>query len=191
MYFVYSTLVCTLLLVGCTSSLTALRGTNDSAINDLRMEIADLKHALHGTEVEVKLLEERMEGAEGSIDNARESTDLNRKIAILEKNLDKLASELRALSHFSTQTTAALSSYRQQIGAIDSKLDEIAKLRSTLTELSRAASPVEAASYQVKSGDSLEKIARKYQISVDAIKRENNLSSDKIVVGQQLAIPTK
>ncbi len=191
MYFVYSTLVCTLLLVGCTSSFTALRGTNDSAINDLRMEVADLKHALHGTEVEVKLLEERMEGAEGSIDSARESTDLNRKIVVLEKNLDKLASELRALTHFSTQTTAALSSYRQQIGAIDSKLDEIAKLRSTLTELSRSASPIETASYQVKSGDSLEKIARKYQISVDALKRENNLSSDKIVVGQQLAIPTK
>ncbi len=191
MYFVYSPLVCTLLLVGCTSSFTALRGTNDSAINDLRMEVADLKHALHGTEVEVKLLEERMEGAEGSIDSARESTDLNRKIVVLEKNLDKLTSELRALTHFSTQTTAALSSYRQQIGAIDSKLDEIAKLRSTLTELSRAASPVETASYQVKSGDSLEKIARKYQISVDALKRENNLSSDKIVVGQQLAIPTK
>ena len=196
MYFVYSTLVCTLLLVGCTSSFTALRGTNDSAINDLRMEIADLKHALHGTEVEVKLLEERMEVAEGSIDSARESTDLNRKIVVLEKNLDKLASELRALTHFSTQTTAALSSYRQQIGAIDSKLDEIAKLRSTLTELSRAelsrsASSVETSSYQVKPGDSLEKIARKYQISVDALKRENNLSSDKIVVGQQLAIPTK
>ncbi|MBP7073872.1 MAG: LysM peptidoglycan-binding domain-containing protein [Rhabdochlamydiaceae bacterium] len=155
------------------------------------MEVADLKHALHGTEVEVKLLEERMEGAEGSIDSARESTDLNRKIVVLEKNLDKLASELRALTHFSTQTTAALSSYRQQIGAIDSKLDEIAKLRSTLTELSRSASPIETASYQVKSGDSLEKIARKYQISVDALKRENNLSSDKIVVGQQLAIPTK
>jgi len=160
------------------------------------MEIADLKHALHGTEVEVKLLEERMEVAEGSIDSARESTDLNRKIVVLEKNLDKLASELRALTHFSTQTTAALSSYRQQIGAIDSKLDEIAKLRSTLTELSRAelsrsASSVETSSYQVKPGDSLEKIARKYQISVDALKRENNLSSDKIVVGQQLAIPTK
>lgn len=191
MYFVYSTLVCTLLLVGCTSSFTALRGNNDSAINDLRMEIADLKHALHGTEVEVKLLEERMEGAEGSIDNARESTDLNRKIAILEKNLDKLASELRALTHTSTQTTAVLSSYRQQIAAIDSKLDEISKLRSTLTELSRSASPVEAVSYQVKPGDSLEKIARKYQVSVDTLKRENNLSSDKIVVGQQLAIPTK
>ncbi len=191
MYFVYSTLVCTLLLVGCTSSFTALRGNNDSAINDLRMEVADLRHALHGTEVEVKLLEERMEGAEGSIDNAKESTDLNRKISILEKNLDKLASELRALSHFSTQTTAALSSYRQQIGAIDSKLDEISKLRSTLTELSRSASFVETASYQVRSGDSLEKIARKYQITVDALKRENNLSSDKIVVGQQLAIPTK
>lgn len=186
-------LVCTLLLVGCTSSFTALRGNQDSAINDLRMEIADLKHALHSTEVEVKLLEERMEMTEGSLAgvNSNDSKDLQRKIAFIEKNLEKLASELRSLSQFSTQTTAALSVYRQQIANLDGKLDEISKLRSTLSQLSRSSAPQEVSAYQVKPGDSLEKIARKFQISVDALKRENNLSSDKIVVGQNLAIPSK
>ncbi len=184
-------LVCTLLLVGCTSSFTALRGNQDSVINDLRMEIADLKHALHGTEVEVKLLEERMEMAEGSSASSNESKDLERKIGLIEKNLEKLASELRSLSQFSTQTTAALTVYRQQIANLDERLDEVSKLRSTLSQLSRSSAPQETSSYQVKPGDSLEKIARKFQISVDALKRENNLSSDKIVVGQQLAIPSK
>lgn len=176
-----SILMCTLLLVGCTSSLTALRGTQDSAINDLRMEIADLKHALHGTEVEVKLLEERMESTEGSLTKAGsdDTAELKRRIAVLEKNLDKF-------SNFATQTTAALTVYRQQIATIDSKLDEISKLRSTLSQLS---SGPKTSSYQVKPGDSLEKIARKFQISIDVLKQENNLSSDKIVVGQQLAIP--
>lgn len=185
------TLVCTLFLVGCTSSFTAFRGNQESTINDLRMEIADLKHALHGTEVEVKLLEERMESTEGSLASPRDSKDLERKIAFIEKNLEKLAGEIRSLSQFSTQTTAALSVYRQQIANLDGKLDEISKLRSTLSQLSRSSAPQETSSYQVKSGDSLEKIARKFQVPVEALKRENNLSSDKIVVGQQLAIPSK
>ena len=179
----YIFVICTLLLAGCTSSFTALRGGQDSAINDLRMEMADLKHALHGTEVEVKLLEERMESSEGSQAAATsdESADLKRRIAMLEKSLDKL----------NNQTAAALALYKQQISSIDSKLDEISKLRSTLSQLSKASSHIETSFYQVKMGDSLEKIGRKFQVSVDALKRENNLSSDKIVVGQQLAIPSK
>jgi len=186
-------LMCTLLLVGCTSSFTALRGSQDSVVNDLRMEIADLKHALHGTEVEVKLLEERMESTEGAAAtlSSNESTDLKRKIALLEKNIDRLSAEIRSLTNFSTQTSAALSVYRQQISSIDSKLDEISKLRLALSQLSKASPRIETLSYQVKPGDSLEKIARKFQISVEQLKRENNLSSDKIVIGQELAIPSK
>lgn len=183
MYFREILLVCTLLLVGCTSNFTALRGNQDSAIHDLRLEIADLKHALHGTEVEVKLLEERMEGAS-------QSDDLKMKIVALEKSLDKLSHDIRSLSNFSTQTTAALTVYRNQISAIDDKLSEISKLRSTLSQLSKPMS-IETASYQVRAGDSLEKIARKFQVSVENLKQENNLSSDKIVVGQQIAIPSK
>ena len=45
--------------------------------------------------------------------------------------------------------------------------------------------------YKVKSGDSLSKIADKHGVTVDAIKKENNLKSDKIVVGQNLKIPPK
>jgi LysM repeat protein len=180
-------LMCTLLLVGCTSSFTALRGGQDPAINDLRMEIADLKHALHGTEVEIKLLEERVESAEGThtTTSLHETSDLKRKISALEKNIDKLAADIRSLTHFSTQTSSTLSVYRDQICTIDNKLDEIAKLRSTLSQLSKPSS------YQVKAGDSLEKIARKYQVSVEQLKQENHLSSDRIVIGQELAIPSK
>ncbi len=181
--------LCILLLVGCTSTFAALRGSQDSDIHDLRMEIADLKHALHGTEIEVKLLEERLESAEGSLlqsqaaSKTEESSDLKRRIVLLEKNLEKISS-------FFSQTSATLNIYREQIAAIDSKLDEIAKLRSTLSQLSKIRVESPSSSYQVKPGDSLEKIARKFQISVDDLKRANNLSSDKIVVGQELAIPS-
>lgn len=185
--------ISTLLLGGCASGFTAFRGSQDSTIDELRMEIADLKHALHGTDVEVKLLEERVEASESSSKRAThsdESVDLKKKIATLEKTIDKMNAEIRTLTSHAQQTTASLTSYREQILNIDYKLDEISKLRSTLSQLSQTSRLQTSSSYTVKAGDSLEKIARKHQVSVEALKRENNLSSDKIMVGEQLTIPS-
>ena len=44
--------------------------------------------------------------------------------------------------------------------------------------------------YTVKSGDSLYKIAQRYNTTVNAIKSLNGLSSDNISIGQQLLIPS-
>ena len=44
--------------------------------------------------------------------------------------------------------------------------------------------------YIVKSGDSLYSIARKYNMTVDEIKRLNNLSSNVLSIGQVLKIPS-
>ena len=43
--------------------------------------------------------------------------------------------------------------------------------------------------YTVKKGDTLDKIARKFGITVDTIKWANNLKSDRLKVGQVLKIP--
>lgn len=45
--------------------------------------------------------------------------------------------------------------------------------------------------YTVKKGDSLYSIARKYNITVDEIKKANNLASNLLSVGQVLSIPVK
>ena len=42
--------------------------------------------------------------------------------------------------------------------------------------------------YVVQPGDSLYSIARKFNTSVDSIKRKNNLSSNLLSVGQSLVI---
>ena len=43
--------------------------------------------------------------------------------------------------------------------------------------------------YRVVSGDSLSKIANQYDVTVAAIKATNGLSSDTILIGQELLIP--
>jgi hypothetical protein len=42
--------------------------------------------------------------------------------------------------------------------------------------------------YEVKSGDTLVKIARDFKTTVELIKKSNNLSTDKIVLGQKLRV---
>lgn len=46
-------------------------------------------------------------------------------------------------------------------------------------------------SYIVKSGDSLYAIARKFNTTVDELKRINNLTSNNLSIGQKLIIPNK
>ena len=170
-------LITTLLLGGCTSNLTAFRGQESHLFEELKGDIADLKHTLHATEVELKLLEEKIENQELA----------QKKIAAFEKSLDRLSGELKSLSAFATQTTTSLSQYRDHISEIDRKLSEISNLRATLSQISKSYTTQEQ-TYQVKSGDSLEKIAKKFEISVETLKKNNHLTSDRIVIGQQLIV---
>ncbi len=45
--------------------------------------------------------------------------------------------------------------------------------------------------YVVKSGDTLTKIARQFGVTVNAIRRANNLTTDRIKVGDKLKIPAR
>jgi len=181
--------LCTPLIWGCTSTLTALKGNNDHLFEEMKTEIADLRHALHGTEVELKLLEEKFDSREDQHASPKgDVVTLQRKISLLEKTIDKMNVELKSLMNYANQTTTSLSQYRDQIQEIDRKLGEVSKLRSTLTQISKTYSAPEEQTYHVKSGDSLEKIARKFNTSIDSLKKDNQLPTDKIVIGQELKI---
>lgn len=59
-----------------------------------------------------------------------------------------------------------------------------------LTITSGSTVTVSSSSYQVKSGDTLYLIAKKYGITVDALKKANGISGSYLWVGQTLKIPT-
>jgi len=54
----------------------------------------------------------------------------------------------------------------------------------------QASTPDQAIVYVVKAGDTLYQISKSYGVSVDRIKRDNNLSDDNLVPGQKLIIKT-
>lgn len=45
--------------------------------------------------------------------------------------------------------------------------------------------------HTVKNGDTLTRIATKYKVSINSIKRENGLKKDQLKIGQKLVIPSK
>ena len=62
---------------------------------------------------------------------------------------------------------------------------------SGTTSSTSIASPNGEQTYKVKSGDTLTTIARHFGVTVKALRSANNLTSDRITVGQTLKIPAK
>lgn len=175
-------------------------------IDELRIELDDLKHALNTTQVELGLLDERLQkqnialtGVKGQTSGASsisaQVATLEKKVLSLEKTLDKVSNDLRTLNTSLTQTLSKVLSIEGDLTSHDKRLDEVAKLKGTLTSISKAIGqqPATAATsgktYCVKAGDSLEKIARNHKSSVDALRKINNLSNDLINIGQELRLP--
>jgi len=173
-------------------------------IDELRIELDDLKHALNTTQVELGLLDERLNKqnsalkgqSSGSSSLNSQIATLEKKVSCLEKTLEKAANDLRALNTSLNQTLSKVQNIETDLSSHDKRLDEVAKLKGTLTSISKAIGQqtpssigVSSKTYCVKAGDSLEKIARNNKCSVDAIRKINNLSNDRINIGQELKLP--
>lgn len=175
----------------------------DYIIAELRSEIADLRQEISHHNVEFQILDEKLEKAYSSKANdtshkISELSKIEKKISDLERLLEKTKEDLRELAAHANQSSSSFNQYREKLFACERQiahqsevLSEVTKLKGTLTSLSKAMqAPVTAAkSYKVKSGDSLEKIARHTNCSIDQLKKLNGLNNDTIMVGQELKIP--
>lgn len=183
-----------LILSGCSNSRMAASGSSNGewALEEVRIELGDVKHALNATQVELRLLEEKVSHTK-EVDNiSQQIAAIEKKISHLEKAHERTMADVRQLSHLSGQTAEALSEYKDKCRDLDQRFDELAKLKTTLSSISKSLAPKPAASvgtYKIQPGDSLEKIARKYNTTVETLKKLNHLESDRIIVGKEIQIP--
>ena len=184
----------------------------DYAFQEMRTELGDLRHAMQACRTELQILGERLTEQEHIAKNVARNKPQNdqtqamlaaceRRLAIAEKSLEKISSEMRSLSKHADRTNLSLASFKEkrvdcqrELSLHKQKIEGISQLKSTLGQISQAmserssTSALSQASYRVKPGDTLEKIARRNSISVAELKRLNNITQDKIIVGQELKI---
>ena len=178
------------------------------SLHKVRTELEDVKHNLNSYEIEHHVLEGKLSEQEEIISalkkqiseiNQDKLESLQEEIVNIEKKCqqflkkqEKISSEVRQLSSHANETTLALAQYKDKmaqseklIASQKEQLQEINKIKESLGVFTQA--PIK--SYVVQSGDSLEKIAREHGLTVEQIKHHNNMSSDLIVVGQEIQIP--
>ncbi len=121
--------------------------------------------------------------------------ELERKIAALQESNQKLLNEVAAVKR---QSAADADAREAQMKAILSKID---KLAATPPPAATIPAPVSTADgydiYEVEKGATLSVIAKAYSeaygktVTVQEIKKANNLKNDMLQVGQKLKIPRK
>ena len=115
--------------------------------------------------------------------------ELERRIAALQETNQKLLNEVAAVKR---QSAADADAREAQMKAILSKID---KLASAPAPVVTVPTPVSAADdydiYEVQKGATLSAIATAYGVTVQDIKKANNLKSDVLQIGQKLKIPRK
>jgi LysM repeat protein len=182
------------------------------AIDEMRIELSDMKYALNNAQVEIQILEEKIRAQETLNKSSKAQSQNfvpagNIKLSALEKRLcqiesiqEKLTGDYKQLSSHANQTSQSFSQYHSrlkeleaEISAQNKSINELSDVKSSLKSITQAikskSSSSSVAIYKVKQGDNLEKIARANKTTVEALQKENNISSHKIVVGQEIKIP--
>lgn len=144
------------------------------------------------------------------------STTLESKITALETTAKGLSNDMRQFKTYANDSTVALADYKLKIEGLAKSVEQqnqnIEHLQAAMRSLMQAlngdqpvaskSAPVASSTdapptatsgitYRIKAGDSLEKIARSHQTTIQALKELNGLTTDRIVVGKVLLIPDK
>ncbi|MES2273383.1 MAG: LysM peptidoglycan-binding domain-containing protein [Chlamydiota bacterium] len=185
-------------------------------LHEVQTNLDDLRHDIHSYQTEIQILDGRIKYYENAltclkqqdiekqyvkIDQLSEQLHaLEKKWNIFENWQNEESGNLKQLLFHSKETTAALSQFKDRIQELEQdillqnrRFEELAKLKGTIETLAKGgrSSGDAAKIYKVRSGDSLEKIARFHKVPVERIKKLNGLDQDLIVIGQELKIPNE
>ena len=179
------------------------------SLHNMRTEVEGVKHELNTYQIEHHIIEGKLIDQEQLIETLRQQVselvsgkypsvtqeiqNLEKKIQQLSKKQEKITTDIHQLGSHANDTTTALSQYKEKIIHLEKalqaqalQLQEACKVKEELAKLSQLEG---SKIYTVKPGDSLEKIARQSRTTVEEIKKVNKMTSDLIVVDQELLLP--
>jgi len=172
---------------------------------ELHESVDDLQHELENHEAEIRVLEERLINQEVIMEAFREqlleenlankelvqgnAATIENRMVGLETMLKEVVTDLRKLQTHANDSAKVLEQYKKKIQGLNKNNETLqAAIHSMMEALQLNTSQI-TKTYCVQAGDSLEKIARRNKTSVKALKKENSLKNDKIIVGQTLKLP--
>ncbi len=191
---------------------STLNEIHDS-IDDLRHEVNNHEAELRMFDEKLNNQDGRMDSLlqqiEASVRSNKdllkgETESLEERVASLESLNKGMVADLKLLKSHANDTASIIGQYKQKLSELEKlieaqnhSLDTLQNAIQSLADamqvksgaISMETSGVGGKTYKVKPGDSLEKIARAHQTTIQAIKDTNNLNKDRIVVGQTLKIP--
>lgn len=178
----------------------------------MQTNLDDVRHDLNCFQTEMQILDSRIKYYENALAGLKQQDlehqqskleELSHQMAALEKKISAMESthttgvqDIQQLTSHANETAAALTQFKNRITELEQEIqnqnrrfEEIAKLKGHFEGLTKHfSSSAEKKTYKVRPGDTLDKIARFHQTSIEKLKKINNLDQDLIVVGQELII---
>ncbi|NGX27958.1 MAG: Chromosome partition protein Smc [Candidatus Anoxychlamydiales bacterium] len=183
-------------------------------LHEVQTNLDDLRHDLNCFQTEMQITNGKVKHQEDATQNLKQNhfEKLQNKIESLTKQINHLENRvltfdtksntsnktLSELSNHANETTTSLTQYKAKINELEkilmnqnSRIDEIAKIKTTLQDIVKTIKSDSSnfIIYKVKPRDSLEKIAKANNVTVESLMHLNNLENDLIVIGQKLKVP--
>ncbi|MEI6241790.1 MAG: LysM peptidoglycan-binding domain-containing protein [Chlamydiota bacterium] len=187
------------------------------SMHEMQTTLDDCKHDLHCLKADYQIMEGRIQHEENLVSTMKEEFlqklqvkldqlakqvhEMDLKVVQNEKLKENVSKDVVQLSTHANETSNALSQYKEKIDELEKallvqnkKLESLTKVKGTLESIAKSMKTSSHrdssyTTYRVKPGDSLEKIAKINKVSIEALKKNNHLQQDLIVVGQELQIP--
>lgn len=137
----------------------------------------------------------------GFLDNTKDAAKLKKNYekyayATLEALLDYIGYTKDDINYYTVKLGDTLYSIAKKYGITVDKLKDLNNLKSNMISVNQKLLVTdkkidnETNKYKIEKGDTLYSIAKKYNTTVDQIKKLNNLQSDILSVGKTITIPS-
>ena len=181
-------------------------------IHEVQTNLDDMRHDTSCFQTEIQILDGRLKSLETALASLKHQgvekqqtridqmshqfQALEKKWTSFEKKQESEKGDLESLSLHANETNMALSQFKGRIGELEReiitqnrRLETLSKLKENIESLAKSLKLEGQKIHRVRPGDTLDKIAKLYDIDVSKLKAANKLQKDLIVVDQELKIP--